>query len=62
MLAALIVIVLVALIVGVILWGLSQLPWLDPNIKQLIRVVVVVVFAIWVILRIASMFGLHVPA
>lgn len=34
-------------IVGVILWGLNQLP-LDRTIKTIIRVVVIVVVVIWV--------------
>lgn len=61
MLSALLMIVVLGLICGVALWGLAQLPWIDGNIKQLIRVVVIVVFAIWAIIVIAGIFGVHVP-
>lgn len=62
MLSALLMIVVFALVVGILLWGLNSLPWIDANIKSLIRVVVIVVFAIWVVLTIAGMFGVHTPA
>jgi hypothetical protein len=40
----------VLLVVGVLLWGLGQLP-LDPTIKTIIRVVVIVIALLWVIAR-----------
>lgn len=61
MLSALLMIVVFALVIGVILCGLAKLPWIDADIKTLIRVVVIVVFAIWVILTIAGLFGVHGP-
>lgn len=49
-------ILIVLLIVGVILWGLSQFP-IDPTIARLIRVIVIVVVAIWLIYILAGMLG-----
>jgi hypothetical protein len=41
--------ILVALIIaGLLLWAAMQLP-LDPTIKQLIRVVVIVVLVLWLL-------------
>jgi hypothetical protein len=50
MLTLLITIVVVLLVVGVLLWGLGQLP-LDPTIKTIVRVVVIVIALLWVIAR-----------
>lgn len=47
-LPALVSLLVALLIVGVILWGLSQIP-MDPAIARVIRVVVIVVVAIWLI-------------
>lgn len=46
--ALLIQILLVLLIAGVVLWGIQQFP-LDATIARLIKVVIVVVIAIWLI-------------
>lgn len=43
----LIEIVVALVIVGIVLWALGQFP-IDPTISKLIRVVVIVVVAIWV--------------
>jgi len=47
---------LVLLIVGVVLWGVSQIP-MDPTIARLIRVGVIVLVAIWLIYLLAGMLG-----
>ncbi len=52
----LIQLLVVLLIVGVVLWGLSQFP-LDPTISKLIRVVIIVVVAIWLIYLLLGMAG-----
>jgi hypothetical protein len=44
---ALIQIVVALVIVGIVLWALTQFP-IDPTIGKLIRVLVVVIAAIWV--------------
>jgi len=41
-------------IAGVLLWGLDQFPAMNATIKQIIKVLVVVIVAIWVILRIVA--------
>ena len=43
----LIEIVVALVVVGIVLWGLGQFP-IDPTIAKLIRVLVIVVVAIWV--------------
>lgn len=47
---------IVLLIVGVILWGVSQIP-MDPTIARFIRVAVIVLVAIWLIYLLAGMLG-----
>jgi hypothetical protein len=46
--AILLQVLLVLLIVGVVLWGISQIP-MDATIARLIRVVVIVIVAVWLI-------------
>jgi hypothetical protein len=54
MFPAILVQVLIALlIIGVVLWALSQFP-IDPMIAKLIRVIIIVVVAIWLIYLLAS--------
>lgn len=55
--AFLIQIVLMLLVVGVLLWGLSAIPVIDPTVKQFIRVAIIVVVAIWLIYILASVLG-----
>lgn len=52
----LIQIILVLLVVGVLLWGISRMP-IDPQIYNFIRVAIVVVVAIWLIWLLASVLG-----
>jgi hypothetical protein len=55
-----IVSILVALIVcGVLLWAVMQLP-IDPVIKNIARVVVVVLLVLW-LLRVLGLWGGHLP-
>lgn len=56
-------IVIVLLIVGVILWGLSQFP-VDPTIARVVRVVIIVFVCIWLIYLLAAMLpaGGFIPA
>lgn len=46
--AILLQVLLVLLVVGVVLWGISQIP-MDATILRLIRVVIIVVVAIWLL-------------
>ncbi len=45
----LITVVLALLVVGILLWALSALPWIDADIKQAIRVIVIVIVALWLL-------------
>jgi hypothetical protein len=60
--AFLIQIVLMLLVVGVLLGGLSALPAIDPTVKQFIRVAIIVVVAIWLIYVLAAVLGGSGPA
>jgi hypothetical protein len=46
---SLIGIVVVLLVVGVILWAIKQLPFIDATMKKIIYVLVVVVVALWLV-------------
>ena len=46
MLGALLQIVMILVIVGILLWGLMQLPIAEP-FKQLIKVLIIVICSIW---------------
>jgi hypothetical protein len=46
MFSALLTVVLILVVVGVCLWGLLRLP-IDATIKEIIKVVVIVVATIW---------------
>ncbi len=54
--APLINLVIGLVIVGILLWALSQFS-LDPFISKVIRVIVVVVVSIWALYIIAGLFG-----
>jgi hypothetical protein len=54
--ALLVQIVIMLLIAGVVLWGLEQFP-LDATIARLIKVVIILVVAIWLIYLLAGMLG-----
>jgi hypothetical protein len=52
MIALLITIVVVLLVVGILLWGLNALPGVNPTIKQIIRVVLIVIALLWIVARV----------
>lgn len=56
MLALLIQIVIALVIVGVILWALTQFP-IDATIAKLIRVVIVVFAVIWLLYVLTGLLG-----
>ena len=56
----LIQVLMILLIVGVLLWGLGQFP-MDPTISKLIRVVIIVLVAIWLIYLLTGMLGGGAP-
>lgn len=53
---ALFQILIVLIVVGLILWGISQIP-MDATIARIIRVVVIVFVAIWLIYLLFGMAG-----
>ena len=54
--APLIGIIVALVIVGIVLWALTQFP-IDPTIAKLIRVLVIVVVSIWIIYALFGMAG-----
>ena len=58
--AVLIQLVICLVIVGVILWALSQFP-MDPTIARIIRVVIIVVVAIWLLYFLLGLAGGPIP-
>lgn len=54
MLGLLLTVVVTLLIIGVLLWAIGAMPWIDPDIKQAIKIIVVVIVAFWLI---ATLFG-----
>lgn len=54
--SALLSLLVTLLIVGVILWAIGQIP-MDPAIARVIRVVVIVFVAIWLIYFLTGMLG-----
>ncbi len=60
---SLIGIVIVLLVVGVILWAVQQLPFIDATVKKIIWVLVIVVVAIWLLnLLVPGVLDVRVPA
>ncbi len=45
----LIQLIVVLLVVGVVLWAISAFPAIDPTMKQIIRVIVILVAVLYVI-------------
>lgn len=47
-------VLLVLAAVGVLVWALKLIPWIDPSMKQVITMVAIVAVVLWL----ASLFGL----
>lgn len=58
MVALIVHILIAAIIVGLLLWVLEMIPVLAP-FRQIVRVVVLVLFAIWLILQLLPLAGIH---
>ncbi len=55
-------IVVVLLVVGVLLWAVNQLPFIDATVKKIIWVLVIVVVAIWLLnLLVPGVLDIRVP-
>lgn len=49
--------VFILLIVGVMLWALSAFPAIDPTIKSIIKVVIIVLAVIWTLTIVFGHYG-----
>ena len=49
MLSLAITIIVTLLIVGLLLWAVGAMPWIDANVKQMINIVVIVFACLWII-------------
>jgi hypothetical protein len=56
--ALIIHILIAAIIVGLLLWVLAQIPFFAPY-GQIVRTVVLVLFVIWLILQLLPLLGIH---
>jgi hypothetical protein len=56
MLILLLQIIAALVIVGVVLWALTQFP-IDPTIAKIIKVVIIVIVAIWVVYVLLALAG-----
>ena len=52
--------VLAILVAGVLLWGLKQFPAIDPTLKQIAWVVIIVCVALYALFVIGRMLGVSV--
>lgn len=60
MIVALLYLVIVALVLGLIYWVTTQIPFLQP-FAHIIRVICVVIFVIYVIYLLMGFLGVHAP-
>lgn len=58
----LIQVIFALLIVGLLLWALNAIPWIDAGIKQVIKILVIVVIALWLLFILYGMFTGAAPA
>ncbi len=57
-------IIAVVLIAGVVLWALNSLPGIDPAMKQVARVLIIVCVVVFVLYFLFGLFaggGMHLP-
>ncbi len=45
----LISIIVALLVIGILLWAIEAFPWIDGDIKKVIKILVVVIVALWLI-------------
>jgi hypothetical protein len=45
----LIQIIVVLIVVGVVLWAIQAMPAIDPTMKQIIRVIIILLAVLWVL-------------
>jgi hypothetical protein len=42
-------IIVILLVVGVVLWAVQAMPAIDPTMKQIVRVIVILLAVLWVL-------------
>jgi hypothetical protein len=57
MIPQLVSLIVVILVAGVLVWAIDQLPAIDPTFKQVAKVIIIVVLAIYAIVTIAGFMG-----
>lgn len=62
MLGLLVYVVITLLIVGVLLWGVDAMPWINADVKKMINILVIVIAVLWIIQVIYPGIGGHFPA
>lgn len=58
MITFLVHVLIVAIILGLILWLVMQIPFLAP-FANIIRVVAITIFVLWIIITLLPMLGIH---
>ena len=53
----LLALIVTLLIVGLVLWAVNAVPFIDPGVKKIIYVVIVVVVCLWLLTSIAGTSG-----
>lgn len=62
MISLLITVIVVAMVCGLLLWAIANLPFIPAPMGQILRVVIIVVACLWlisVLLGHAGVFGVH---
>ena len=57
MLSLLVTMIVTLLIVGVLLWAVDSMPWINPDVKKMIHILVIVFAVLWTI---QVLFGAHI--
>jgi len=47
MMSLAITLVVTLLVVGILLWGIDAMPWINANVKLMINILVIVLAALW---------------
>lgn len=55
----LITMVVTLLIVGLLLWAVDAMPWINGDVKKMIHILVIVMAVLWLIQRLFPLGNLH---
>lgn len=61
MLSLLVYMVVTLLVVGLLLWAIDSMPWINADVKKMIHILVVVIAVLWLIGIIFPSIGTHFP-